>query len=664
VNNFFARPSGSKSVEENVFSQRELSQREQDCASNLIRVGRLNRWYASLILVLACALFLTLSDCGFGVNAAEAGAISFIQVAAATPQSAESSVALSYSNAETAGDLNIVVVGWNDTVSTVKSVTDSAGNVYHLAIGPTSGSGLRQSIYYASNILSGSDKVTVSFSQAAAYADVRILEYRGVTKLDVTAGASGNSVTANSGSATTTTASELIFAANTVATGNQAPGGGFTARIITSPDSDLAEDKIVSATGANSAQATLTSAGPWVMQMATFSNGSSGSATPSVLSGLTCSSASMTGAGSDSCTVTLSGPASSGGQSVSLASSSAAVSVPATVTVPANATSATFTAAVSSVTSAQTIKLTASAGSVSESFSLQLKAATSSSSSLSGLTCATASITGAGTDSCTVTLSGAAASGGQSVTLASSNAAVSIPATVTVAANATSATFTASVSAVTSAQAVTLTASAGSVSKTFALQLNTGSATLVVSNTSLAFGNVAVATPSTKTLSLSSTGTSAVTVNSATVAGAGFTVTGGTFPSTLNAGQVLTLTVRFDPTAAGADTGTLTILSNSSTRSTAVVKLSGTGTGESPTAQVSLSWDAPGSSPVAVTGYNVYRAPGGSTTFQKLNSSATTGTTYVDTTVQSGLAYDYMVESVDSAGVQSAPSATVPVTVP
>ncbi|MBB6142892.1 hypothetical protein HNQ77_000836 [Silvibacterium bohemicum] len=600
------------------------------------------------------------------MNAAEAGAISFIQVAAATPQTAEASVAVSYANAETAGDLNIVVVGWNDTASTIKSVTDSTGNVYHLAIGPTSGSGLRQSIYYASNILSGTDKVTVSFSQAAAYADVRILEYRGVTKLDVTAGASGNSVTANSGSATTTSASELIFAANTVATGNQAPGSGFTARIITSPDSDLAEDKIVSATGANSAQATLTSGGPWIMQMATFSNGSSGSATPSVLSGLTCSSSSVTGSASDSCTVTLSGPASSGGQSVSLASSGAAVSVPATVTVPANATSATFTANVSSVTSAQTVKLTASAGSVSESFSLQLKAATSSSSSLNGLTCSTASITGAGTDSCTVTLSGAAASGGQSVTLASSNAAVSVPGTVTIAANATSSTFTANVSAVASAQAVTLTASAGGVSKTFALQLNTGSATLVVGNTSLAFGSVPVATVSTRTLSLSSTGTSAVTVNAATLAGTGFKVTGGTFPKTLNAGQVLTLTVQFDPAAAGAETGTLTIQSNSSTRGTAVVSLSGTGTGAgtSASAQVSLNWDAPGSSPVAVTGYNVYRAPGGSTTFQKLNSSVTTGTTYVDTTVQTGVAYDYMVESVDSAGVQSAPSATVPVTVP
>ena len=49
----------------------------------------------------------------------------------------------------------MVVVGWNDTTSTVQSVKDSAGNTYSLAIGPTSGTGLRQSIYYAANIAGG-----------------------------------------------------------------------------------------------------------------------------------------------------------------------------------------------------------------------------------------------------------------------------------------------------------------------------------------------------------------------------------------------------------------------------------------------------------------------------------------------------------------------------
>ena len=55
-----------------------------------------------------------------------------------------------------------------------------------------------------------------------------------------------------------------------VATTTKAAGSGFTSRIITSQDSDIAEDKIVTTAGSNSATSTLNSAGPWVMQMAAF----------------------------------------------------------------------------------------------------------------------------------------------------------------------------------------------------------------------------------------------------------------------------------------------------------------------------------------------------------------------------------------------------------
>jgi hypothetical protein len=205
---------------------------------------------------------------GFTYNGAVA--ISFVQVAAATPQSSTATVSVAYPEAETAGDMNVVVVGWNDTTATVQSVKDSGGNNYVLAIGPTSGTGLRQSIYYLSNIVGGANTVTVTFSQAAAFPDVRILEYRGVTAADVTAGASGNSAAANSGAATTTSPYELIFGANMVFTGNAAAGNGFTTRIITSPDGDIAEDEVVTTAGSTSATAALTSSGPWVMQMVTF----------------------------------------------------------------------------------------------------------------------------------------------------------------------------------------------------------------------------------------------------------------------------------------------------------------------------------------------------------------------------------------------------------
>src|SRR4029077_18641328 len=107
--------------------------------------------------------------------------VRFVQVASATPQSTTASVSVAYSGSQTAGDLNVVIVGWNDATASVQSVTDSAGNTYAPAIGPTTGTALRQSIYYAKNILSSaSNTVTVTFNPGATKPDVRILEYSGV----------------------------------------------------------------------------------------------------------------------------------------------------------------------------------------------------------------------------------------------------------------------------------------------------------------------------------------------------------------------------------------------------------------------------------------------------------------------------------------------------
>jgi hypothetical protein len=195
-------------------------------------------------------------------------AISFGQVGA-TFLPAASQVTVAFPGAQTMGDLNVVVVGWNDTTATVQSVTDSNNNTYSLAIGPTSGTGLRQSIYYAANIKGGSNTVTVTFNQTAQYPDVRILEYRGVSAVDVTAGSKGSSGTASSGTATTTTASELIFGAATTVQAVSGAGSGFTTRIITSYG-DNAEDRVVTKTGSYSATAPISPSGAWVMQMAAF----------------------------------------------------------------------------------------------------------------------------------------------------------------------------------------------------------------------------------------------------------------------------------------------------------------------------------------------------------------------------------------------------------
>jgi hypothetical protein len=112
----------------------------------------------------------------------------------------------------------------------------------------------------------------------------------------------------------------------------------------------------------------------------------------------------------------------------------------------------------------------------------------------------------------------------------------------------------------------------------FTLQLNAAILALSINATSVAFGEVVVNTPATQSVTLTSTGTAPVTINGATLTGAGFTLPGAAFPNTLSPGQEATLNIEFDPTAMGSAAGQLTIASNSSTNGTAVIALTGTGT--------------------------------------------------------------------------------------
>lgn len=475
------------------------------------------------------------------------------------------------------------------------------------------------------------------------------------------------------------------------------------------------------------------------------------------LSGLTCANATITGAASDSCTVSLNGAAPSEGLVVALSSSSSAVTVPASVTVPSGARTATFTATAVAVTSAQTATLTATANGNTKVYSLQLSAQTvalslstnnlsfgdvdlntstsqsvtltssgttaltisaaalsgngftmggatfpltlnpgqtatlqvtfdpttagamtgtivitsnattnptatislsgtgdATTGALSAVSCATMSYSAAGTDACTVTLSAAAPTGGLAVALASNNSAVTVPASVTVSAGATTAPFTATVAAVTSTQTATLTATASGAAKTVVLQLTGGAPGLTLGSTTIAFGSVDLNTPATQTLTLTSSGGAPLIISAGTLTGTGFTMSGVTFPVTLNPGQAATLDLQFDPTAVGAETGLVTITSNDPTQGTVTIALSGTGVSTA-TYEVQLTWDAPTSTTDPAVGYNVYRSIGGGS-YQLLNTSVNTPTSFTDATVLSGDSYNYEVTSVDASGVESAPS--------
>jgi hypothetical protein len=555
------------------------------------------RWLGVLLLAVCCLASGTYAT-------AQSSAISFVQVNSATPQTASATVNVSYTAAQTPGDLNVVVVGWNDATATVQSVKDSAGNLYSLAIGPTSGTALRQSIYYAANIAGvSSNKVTVAFSQAAVSPDVRILEYRGVTALDVAAGASGNSSTANSGAATTRSANELIFAANTVFTGTNAAGSGFRSRVITTPDGDIAEDKIVTTAGSNSAKTTLSYSGPWVMQMVAFGTGAV-AATPQISASagsLSFGSVTVNSSGTQSLTLMSSGTAPVTVSSASVSGTGFSLvggTLPATLspnqtltlqvkfaptatgsaagslTISSNSVSgSTTTVSLSGTGAATTPQLSFSAT------SLSFGSVTVNSSATKSLT-----LTSIGTSPVTVN---SAAITGAGFTIVSGSLPVTLNPTQAVTLQVQ---FLPTATGSASGQ-ITISSNSSTGGTTAVTLSGTGTAAtnpqLTVSATSLSFGSVTVNTATTQSLTLTSTGTSPVTVSSAAITGAGFTIVAASFPVTLNPTQSVTLQVQFDPTATGTASGQIAITSNSSKGSTASVALSGTGTAANPQLTVS-----------------------------------------------------------------------------
>lgn len=101
---------------------------------------------------------------------------------------------------------------------------------------------------------------------------------------------------------------------------------------------------------------------------------------------------------------------------------------------------------------------------------------------------------------------------------------------------------------------------------------------LSASPVSFDFGNVAIGSSATQSITLTNTGNQSVTVSALNMTGAAFSITPAvSLPLTLSAGQSSSFTVRFAPTASGGASGSVSAVSNA-TNSPANVSLAGTGT--------------------------------------------------------------------------------------
>jgi hypothetical protein len=209
----------------------------------------------------------------------------FVQATSNVQPTTTNSIQVTFASPQTAGNLNVVVIGWADTGSTVQSVVDSEGNVYFLAAGTnattTGAPGASQAVYYAKNIKGdtapATNAITVTFNQHPKDEDVRILEYSGLDKvqpLDTNAGNSGIGTPADSSGAITNSATDLLIGAgtNTGPGTFSAPGSGYASRSFPGGYGDIVEDENVTATGSYSASAMLINSATtkWVMQMVAF----------------------------------------------------------------------------------------------------------------------------------------------------------------------------------------------------------------------------------------------------------------------------------------------------------------------------------------------------------------------------------------------------------
>jgi hypothetical protein len=156
------------------------------------------------------------------------------------------------------------------------------------------------------------------------------------------------------------------------------------------------------------------------------------------------------------------------------------------------------------------------------------------------------------------------------------------------------------------------------------------------------FGNVTVGNNQTAPMTVTNTGGETVTLSSATVSGAGFTVTGLAAPVTLSTGQAAAFNVVFTPSAAGATSGALTINSNAS-NATLSIPLSGTGVA---LAQL-------GSNPASISFGNVQTGTSQSLNATLTNSGGTSLTILTATASGAGFSVSGLAPSLTLGAGQS-----------
>ncbi len=209
-------------------------------------------------------------------SAASSTPITFVQLKEARLTSSANTVSTgAFASPIGSGHLMVVWIWYNTASQSVTTVTDTVGNTYARAVGPTTGTSTmaswRQELWYAKNLAGGSG-VTVNATFSGTFSTEKSItahEYSGAdttSPLDVTAAAAVSGSNVSTGAQTTTSPNELVFGAALFQASGSA-GSGFTRR--SSIANNVSEDKVAATAGSYSAGVTNSSQSV-IVQMATF----------------------------------------------------------------------------------------------------------------------------------------------------------------------------------------------------------------------------------------------------------------------------------------------------------------------------------------------------------------------------------------------------------
>ena len=260
----------------------------------------------------------------------------------------------------------------------------------------------------------------------------------------------------------------------------------------------------------------------------------------------------------------------------------------------------------------------------------------------------------------TLTISNTGTAAAQMSALSVSNTAFSVtgPAVPLTISPASSLTYTISFTPTAAGSAsatlsITTSASSAPVSVSLTGNGQSAVATLVITPVSINFGNLALNTTSTQTVTLQNSGNISLTLQGVTVAGSEFGYSSLSPGVSLAPNQQVVFQVSFTPTVAGPASATVSLLSPNLS-SPATLSLTGDGVSTPPPTPtqhiVHLAW---GASTSQIIGYRVYRSEVSGASYSPLNGTAINALTYDDATVSNATTYYYVVTAVDASGNES-----------